>query len=114
MAIFLILLRVGVRTTKLSTHTNNYDPSADSLYLRCRKLGINYEFPQKDENPYNTKNRKSRMNYKIRQQLKQINMPENNIPVAPPLHENAHFNTVMDYIRNFELKQIYMYYHLFG
>ena len=76
MAIFLILLRVGVRTTKLSTHTNNYDPSADSLYLRCRKLGINYEFPQKDENPYNTKNRKSRMNYKIRQQLKQINMPE--------------------------------------
>ena len=50
----------------LSTHTNNYDPSADSLYLRCRKLGINYEFPQKDENPYNTKNRKSRMNYKIR------------------------------------------------
>ena len=46
------------------------------------------------------------MNYKIRQQLKQINMPENNIPVAPPLHENAHFNTVMDCIRNFELKQM--------
>ena len=62
--------------------------------------------PQKDENPYNTKHRKSRMNYKIRQQLKQINMPENNIPVAPPLHENAHFNTVMDCIRNFELKQM--------
>jgi hypothetical protein len=34
----------------LSTHTNNYDPSADSLYLRCRKLGINYEFSKKDEN----------------------------------------------------------------
>ena len=75
-----------------STRTNNYDPSADSLYLRCRKLGINYEFSKKDENPYNTKNRKSRMNYKIRQQLKHINMPENNIPFAPPLHENAHFN----------------------
>ena len=30
-----------------STRTNNYDPSADSLYLRCRKLGINYEFSKK-------------------------------------------------------------------
>jgi hypothetical protein len=46
------------------------------------------------------------MDYKIRQQLKHINMPENNIPFAPPLHENAHFNTVMDCIRNFELKQM--------
>ena len=33
-------------------------------------------------------------------------MPENNIPFAPPLHANAHFNAVMDCIRNFELKQM--------
>ena len=89
-----------------STRTNNYDPSADSLYLRCRKLGINYEFSKKDENPYNTKNRKPRMNYKIRQQLKHINMPENNIPFAPPLHDNAHFNTVMDCIRTLSSSQM--------
>ena len=33
-------------------------------------------------------------------------MSEHDVPALPPLHENQHFNKVMDCIRSFELKQM--------
>ena len=33
-------------------------------------------------------------------------MSEHDVPAPPPLHENQHFNKVMDCIRSFELKQM--------
>jgi hypothetical protein len=44
--------------------------------------------------------------WKIQKKLEQINMSEHDVPALPPLHENQHFNKVMDCIRSFELKQM--------
>jgi hypothetical protein len=50
--------------------------------------------------------RKRRLQYKIQKKIEQINMSEHDVPAPPPLHENQHFNKVMDCIRSFELKQM--------
>ena len=43
------------KTLNSSENFKNYDPYANSLYQRCRKLGINYEFPQDNEHSTETK-----------------------------------------------------------
>ena len=95
------------KTINSSENFKNYDPYANSLYQRCRTLGINYEFLQDNEHSTETKKEKeNRLNYKIRQQLKQINTKESSIPNAAALNNDEHFNKVLDCIRNFELKQM--------
>ena len=59
------------------------------------------------------KKKENRLNYKIRQQLKQINTQESSIPNAPPLHNDEHFDKVMDCIRNFELRQMSIKFNFF-
>ncbi|CAG2208487.1 unnamed protein product [Mytilus edulis] len=99
-----ILNRLGVNST--FSLNNQYDPLADQIYTKCRKLGIQYEYPANLESKKDLTNRKRRLQYKIKKQLQLLNIDEKDIPNPPPLHENQHFNKVMDCIRSFEIKQM--------
>ena len=89
-----------------SQSSNIYDPLTDTLYLKCRKLGVPYESPSNNEAKSELMKRKRRLQYKIQKKIEQINMSEHDVPAPPPLHENQHFNKFMDCIRSFELKQM--------
>jgi len=56
---------------------NQYNPKTDDLYQKCRKLGLNYQFPSDLESAEERRKRKQRLRSKITFHLKTLNIPEN-------------------------------------
>jgi hypothetical protein len=58
-----------------SQSANIYDPLTDTLYLKCRKLGVPYESPSNNEAKSELMKRKRRLQYKYFR--KKIQVSEN-------------------------------------
>ena len=79
-----------------------YSPTQET----CRRLGLKYEPPIQNETNSQKRRRKSRISKRIRRQRISTTTNESNIPIPPPLSEHPQFNTTMDAIRKFELKEM--------
>ena len=87
------------------TNQPTYIPEEEDTFIKCRKLGIAYDFTPENETLKDTQSRKKRNLRKIKAGEKKYGVDINSLPNPPPIHEDNHFNLATDAIRAFELSQ---------
>ncbi len=87
-------------------HQAHVNANEQDMYQICRTLGITYCEPQNDETAQQAYNRTRKNRRHIQQTEQKCYVSANNLPPAPPLTTDIHFNKAMDCIRAFELEQM--------
>ena len=93
-------------TTTTSFTDCVYLPEEEDTFLKCRKLGIDFESSKENETKKEEKLRKNRNYKRIKAGEKKYKVTVDSLPNPPPLSQDKHFNKAMDSIRSFELSQM--------
>lgn len=96
---------IGQENMTPNKNTCLNDAETEPLSL-CRKLGVLYDYPNKNETKYEQNKGKRRINSRIKVQKQKLQLSDTDIPLPPPSSGDIIVDNALDCIRAFELKQM--------
>ena len=84
-----------------------YLPEEADIYLKCRKLCVEFQPSHEGESKKEKQLRMKRNRSNISYKENKLNINVSSLPNPPPLSDNKQYNKAMDTIRSFELEQMF-------